>query len=55
LIRQGWLMSLFQASQQWSTIAPAGLIDQQHGVRSRRDLGGDFGQLAPCRPFTASL
>ncbi len=24
---------------------PAGLIDQQHGVRSRRDLGGDFGQM----------
>jgi hypothetical protein len=24
---------------------PAGLIDQQHGVRSRRDLGGDFGEM----------
>jgi hypothetical protein len=24
---------------------PAGLIDQQHGVRSRRDLGGDFGEV----------
>ena len=24
---------------------PAGLIDEQHGVRARRDLGGDFGQV----------
>jgi hypothetical protein len=24
---------------------PAGLIDQQHGVRSRRDLGGDLGEM----------
>ena len=24
---------------------PAGLIDQQHSVRSRRDLGGDFGEM----------
>jgi len=24
---------------------PAGLIDQQHSVRSRRDLGGDFGEV----------
>jgi hypothetical protein len=22
---------------------PAGLIDEQRGVRARRDLGGDFG------------
>ena len=86
-------MSLFQASQQWSTMSskdlkirfesqlsrmncqtfscgfssghfagngmsvmlggtielagemPAGLIDEQRGVRARRDLGGDFGQV----------
>ena len=24
---------------------PAGLIDEQRGVRARRDLGGDFGQM----------
>ena len=24
---------------------PAGLIDEQRGVRARRDLGGDFGQV----------
>jgi hypothetical protein len=24
---------------------PAGLIDEQHGLRARRDLGGDFGQV----------
>ena len=24
---------------------PSGLIDQQHGVRFRRDLGGDFGEM----------
>ena len=93
MIRQGWLISLFHASQQWSTMSwkdlkirfesqlsrkncqmfscgfssghlagngirvmlggtmslprqmPAGLIDEQRGVRSRRDLGGDFGEV----------
>ena len=24
---------------------PAGLIDEQRGVRARRDLGGDFGEM----------
>jgi hypothetical protein len=24
---------------------PAGLIDKKDGVRSRRDLGGDFGEM----------
>ena len=24
---------------------PAGLIDEKHGVRARRDLGGDFGEV----------
>ena len=34
---------------------PAGLIDQQHGVRSRRDLGGDFGKMEFIAPPCCSV
>ena len=102
MMRQGWSMSLFHASQQWSTMSskdlktrfesqfsrmncqmfscglssghlagngmrvmlggtfeparemPAGLIDEQRGVRARRDLGGDFGQVQVHRLGVAS-
>ena len=33
---------------------PAGLIDEQRGVRARRDLGGDFGQVQVHRLGVAS-
>jgi hypothetical protein len=33
---------------------PAGLIDEQRGVRARRDLGGDFGQVQVHRLSVAS-
>ena len=33
---------------------PAGLIDEQRGVRARRDLGGDFGQVRVHRLGVAS-
>ena len=33
---------------------PAGLIDEQRGVRARRDLGGDFGQVQVHRLDVAS-
>ena len=33
---------------------PAGLIDEKHGVRAWRDLGGDFGEMEVHRLGVAS-
>ena len=33
---------------------PAGLIDEERGVRARRDLSGDFGQMQVHRFGVAS-